>query len=141
MSAAKQRRIEQSMVANIALHNVFEVLNPEYIRLKESHEISTDTNSLGVEVYRGLLLLGFWKKVLFVMDYKRSLSLAAYFADYKTYKTIFITKNRQFSLKVACIDAITQANHPDFSWLPFAQPETPSEVHAMLIALEHVIRF
>lgn len=38
-----------------ALHNVFEMLNPEYLALKRYF----DVKSLGIESFRGLLLLGF----------------------------------------------------------------------------------
>lgn len=69
MTPEKQKRMERTMIANIALHNLFEVINPEFLRLKEADEVDLENNSLGIEVYRGLLMLGYWKKILFIMDY------------------------------------------------------------------------
>lgn len=57
------------MIANIAMHNLLEVINPEFLRLKDAGENVGDHNSLGIEVYRSLLMLGYWKKILYLMDY------------------------------------------------------------------------
>jgi len=102
----KQRRVEQSMIANIAVHNLFEVINPEFLRLKRPDESVGDHNSLGVEVFRSLLLLGYWKKILFIMDYNRSLQLASYFSDFQSYKTIFLSYNSQYKNKASCLDSL-----------------------------------
>lgn len=92
---------------------MFEVINPEFIRLKEADEVPNENNSLGIEVYRGFLSLGYWKKILFIMDYKRSLELAYFFSDFNSYKTIFLNFNKKYKNKAACISSIKNGE-PDF---------------------------
>lgn len=142
-SVQKQKRIERGIIASIALHNLFEILNPEFLRLKEAGEKPSESNSLGIEVYRGLLCLGFWRKILFIMDYERSLSLASFFADFTSYKTIFLTMNKKYKNKVSCIESIRTSTTPDFKCLPFDDslnpPETSADIEMAMIALEHII--
>lgn len=128
------------MIANIAIHNLFEVINPEFIRLKEAGETISENNSLSVDVYRGFLALGYWKKILFIMDYKRSLDLAYYFSDFNSYKTIFLTFNKKYKNKATCISSI-KSGEPDFQCLPFDVPKTDEEIEFAIAALEHIITF
>lgn len=39
------------MIANIALHNVLEIINPEFIRGKNADEALTECNNLGLECF------------------------------------------------------------------------------------------
>ncbi|KAL4461532.1 hypothetical protein ABPG74_016156 [Tetrahymena malaccensis] len=140
LTPEKQKRIEKAIIANIAIHNLFEVINPEFIRLKEADEIANENNSLGIEVYRGFLSLGYWKKILFIMDYKRSLELAYFFSDFNSYKTIFLNFNKKYKNKAACISSIKNGE-PDFQCLPFDIPKTEEEIEFAITVLEHVITF
>jgi hypothetical protein len=55
-------------VANFALHKVFENINPEFLTMKENDQELTDKLFLGFECLSGLILLGFWKKCLFIIN-------------------------------------------------------------------------
>ncbi|EAR98741.2 UvrD/REP helicase amine-terminal domain protein (macronuclear) [Tetrahymena thermophila SB210] len=140
LTPEKQKKIEKAIIANIAIHNLFEVINPEFIRLKEADEVPNENNSLGIEVYRGFLSLGYWKKILFIMDYKRSLELAYFFSDFNSYKTIFLNFNKKYKNKAACISSIKNGE-PDFQCLPFDIPKTAEEIEFAIVVLEHVITF
>lgn len=64
---ARNRQIqrEKAFVANTAVHNILEITNPKYLKLKKKEETIDDTNSLGDTCYSSLISLGFWKKTLF----------------------------------------------------------------------------
>jgi hypothetical protein len=42
-----------------------ENINPEYLKGKMEGDTLSPHNSLGIECYQGLVLLGYWKKILF----------------------------------------------------------------------------
>src|SRR5690606_10016704 len=87
---------EKAYVANVALHNILEIINPAYIRLKKKGERVDETNSLGDQYLSHLISLGFWKKTLFMMDYKNALAVASAFASFKNYKILFLTGNPKY---------------------------------------------
>ena len=45
---------------------------------------------MGFECLSGLILLGFWKKALFIINKKNALSIASSFADFKNYKFVYL---------------------------------------------------
>jgi hypothetical protein len=58
------------MIAHEALHNVFGLVDPQYLRLKPYNTELSDDNSLGVDNLRCVFGLGFWKKLVYVMNVK-----------------------------------------------------------------------
>jgi len=44
-----------------------------------------DDNSLGIQAYRTILNLGFWKKLVYILEKKISLHLCLKFFDFKNY--------------------------------------------------------
>ncbi|CAG9320670.1 unnamed protein product [Blepharisma stoltei] len=120
----------QSQRANLAfsaVHNVLEMINPEYLALKKDF----DGKNLGIESFRGLLLLGYWKKTVYIMDRENSLAVTSSFMDFKNFKNIYlIFENSDFLEKI---------NEESFAWLPFNTPSNYEEVRAAKIALDSVI--
>eukprot|EP00358_Blepharisma_japonicum_P006165 CAMPEP_0202940410 /NCGR_PEP_ID=MMETSP1395-20130829/559_1 /ASSEMBLY_ACC=CAM_ASM_000871 /TAXON_ID=5961 /ORGANISM="Blepharisma japonicum, Strain Stock R1072" /LENGTH=991 /DNA_ID=CAMNT_0049634873 /DNA_START=326 /DNA_END=3298 /DNA_ORIENTATION=- len=119
----------RAAIAYTAVHNVFEMINPEYLSLKEK----ADIKSLGLEGFQGLLLLGYWKKLIYIMDKENSLALASTFGDFKNYKNIYLT----FSCPESNI--AEKISKEDFSWLPFEIPQNQEEIEATKIAFDSVI--
>ena len=64
MWAEKQR--QASILAHEAIHNVFTLIEPKFLSLKDISESITPDNSLGVETYRMMVDLGFWKKIVYI---------------------------------------------------------------------------
>ena len=87
---SKQIQQQTSFVAHQTLHTAFEMINPAYLVLKRQGESVTETNSLGHYCYRGLHALGYWKKLIYIMDVRNSLRLARSYRDYHSYKTVFL---------------------------------------------------
>lgn len=113
-------QVQRAAIAYTAVHNIFEMIHPDYLTLSE------DSNkSLGVEAFRGLLLLGYWKKTVYIMDYENSLAVTQTFGDYKNFKQVlFARKNLKIDIK------------DNFDWTQYIQP---NETNYWKIALDSVI--
>ncbi|CAK74855.1 unnamed protein product (macronuclear) [Paramecium tetraurelia] len=85
----RQAQIDKGLVAAFAVHNVFENINPEFITLKFGDTKLTSQNSLGLECYSQMLLLGFWKKTAYQMDVSNSLLVCKLFMDFKNWRFIY----------------------------------------------------
>ena len=85
----RQMQNNNALIANTALHSVFEVVNPACLKMKKFCDIIDSTNSLGLYCYRSLLFLGYWKKLVYIMDCDSSLTLTSTFADFQNYKMIY----------------------------------------------------
>jgi hypothetical protein len=118
----------RAAVAYMAIHNVLEMINPEYLSLKKV----LDKKSLGMLCFQGLILLGYWKKTIYIMDELNSLAVADTFVDFKNFKYIY----RNFNFPSEDISKLAST---DFEWLPFDYPLTAREIQSARIALESVI--
>lgn len=85
---------EKSVLAYTALHNVFEMINPEVLAPKPPK----DPKSLGLHCFQSLLLLGYWKKCVYLLDRDNALAITATFADFRNYKVVYT----QGSQETAC---------------------------------------
>jgi tetratricopeptide (TPR) repeat protein len=122
------RQASVAVLGYTALHNMFEMINPEYLKLK----LTTDHQTLGLECLQALLMMGFWKKTVYIMDVQNSLAVLWTFADFRNYKIVSL----QF-----CPDAeVCKATIPtnDFSWLPFKSPATLDQAQDCMVALDSV---
>jgi hypothetical protein len=45
---------------------VFSLIEPKFLSLKDLDESMTNENSLGIETYRMMFELGFWKKLVYI---------------------------------------------------------------------------
>jgi len=127
-----------SLIANKALHGVFEMVNPAYLKLKKYSEIVDETNSLGKYCYRNLMLLGYWKKLVYIMDCHNSLAITSAFADYENYKLIYLLNFGKIT-KENAPRMQTLAKACTFEWLPFKSPSNPLEVQALILALDSIL--
>lgn len=62
----KEKQRFASIIAHEAIHNVFTLIEPKFLSLKDINEKLTSDNSLGSETYRMMLDLGFWKKLVYI---------------------------------------------------------------------------
>ena len=76
------------------MHSALELVEPRYLSLKEE---LTENNGFGVSAYTALLDLGYWKKLVYLLDYNSSMALASDFADFMHFKTIYLMKNGRSS--------------------------------------------
>ena len=77
---ARKLLLEKAMVASLAVHNAFEIINPEFFSLKDN-----SFNLLGTYCIRGLIYLGMYKKAAFMLSVKECLKLLSIMFDYAMY--------------------------------------------------------
>ena len=77
-----------SLLAHEAIHNVLCLIDTNYLRMKPFGEALTDDNSLGMQSYRNILNLGFWKKLVYILEKRLSLHLCLKFFDFKNFWVI-----------------------------------------------------
>ena len=71
-----------SIIGHEALHNVFTLIEPNFLQIKEFHAQLTPQNSLGIETYRTMFDLGFWKKLVYIgIESSTALQLCSKFYD------------------------------------------------------------
>ena len=112
--------VQKAAVAYTAVHNMLEMINPSYISLKEK-----DGKDLGVEAFQGLLLLGYWKKLVYIMDFDNSMALTSSFGDFKNYKQAYLIRvgNSDYDL-----------TKEDFGWV-----KDINDIENMKLALDSVV--
>jgi hypothetical protein len=129
--------IDRAFLANVAIHNVLENINPVYLKIKSQDEEITVANSLGVESYQGLVVLGFWKKAIYIMDFQNSLAFTSTFADFVNFKIVFLTGSKKY--KHLAEEKLVHKDSPNFDILPFETPTDKEDVKLSLISLDAVI--
>ena len=137
----KKALMEKAFFANIALHNVLENINPNYLKLKKINEESNSSNSLGMEAFQGLIHLGFWKKCVFLTDYITALAITSTFWDFETYKMIFLTYNEAYANNQGCLEclkSVSEFKKVSFTVIPFNFPTNALELELCIISLEHI---
>ena len=77
-----KEQIQRAAIAFTALHNVLEMINPCYLTVADNKAL------LGIETFQALVVLGYWKKVVFVVDTGNAKALAWSFGDFRVYKTL-----------------------------------------------------
>ena len=67
------------------MHNVLSLISPKYLTLKKFNEPLNKKNSLGLNNYRLMLSLGFWKKLVYILNGRMAMSLCLKFSDYSNF--------------------------------------------------------
>ena len=89
-------------MAHEAIHNVLCLIDTNYLKMKNFGERLTDENSLGMQAYTTILNLGYWKKLVYILEKKISLQLCMKFFDFKNYMLLmkaFMTQDEKINNK------------------------------------------
>ena len=131
MTKPLSQQKERAVVAYTALHNVFEMINPAILAPKPP----TEVQSLGLNCFQGLLLMGYWKKCVYLLDRPNALAVASTWADFRNYKNVFLTLGTE-AIPENIKEKVLQA---DFSWLPFETPDSPERIEALRMAIDEIV--
>ena len=91
------------MLAHEAIHSVLCLLDQNYLKMKPWGQKLTDENSLGIEAYCSILCMGFWKKLVYILEKKISLQLCLKFFDFQNFMIVskaFLTHEEKLNNKV-----------------------------------------
>ena len=137
----RQMQSSNAIIANTALHSVFEVVNPAYLKMKKFCDMIDNSNSLGLYCYRSLLFLGYWKKLVYIMDCDSSLALTSTFADFHNYKMVYYMNFGPNIAKGSGSETKAKILKCGFDWIPV---KTTSELDkasmkALIVGLDAVL--
>ena len=91
-----------SLLAHEAIHNVLCLIDTTFLKIKPFGERLTEENSLGIQAYMNILNLGFWKKLVYILEKKLSLQLCMKFFDFRNYQILmkaFLTQEEKLEHK------------------------------------------
>ncbi|CAK77908.1 unnamed protein product (macronuclear) [Paramecium tetraurelia] len=74
----RKQILEQAAVSQLAINNVLESINPIFLQFKFEDKLST-LNSFGIESYKELIGLGYWKTVIYQLNYEHAFNLCKSF--------------------------------------------------------------
>ncbi|CAK60825.1 unnamed protein product (macronuclear) [Paramecium tetraurelia] len=77
----RKHLLDQASIAHQALQNIFDAINPEILKFKYEDYLDCD-NSFGLKCYQDLIGLGFWKQIIFQMNYQNSKDLCLSFNNH-----------------------------------------------------------
>ena len=86
-----ERRAKKRIVASktCSVHNVFTLVDPQYLKLKPYKESLNNMNSLGIDNFRQIFFLGYWKKLVYTMNLECSLDLCYKFSDHNNFRILY----------------------------------------------------
>lgn len=113
--AYPKEQIQRAAIAFTALHNVFEMINPNYLDAKKQN------CCLGLEAFQGMLLLGYWKKIVYLMNLENAQAVAWTFGDFRIYKNLYIGN--------------PEGQDVGFDWIP-EEIKGEEDLKAYLVALD-----
>ncbi|CAD8069898.1 unnamed protein product [Paramecium sonneborni] len=92
----RKQILEQAAVSQLAMNNILESINPQFLQFKFEQQFNT-SNSFGITCYKELIGLGYWKTVIYQLNYQHALKLCRSFNSYKDIINIIqkIKENRQ----------------------------------------------
>ena len=78
------------------------LIDTNFLKIKDFGERLTDDNSLGFQSYITIFNLGFWKKLVYILEKKLSLQLCMKFSDFKNFQLLmkaFMTQEEKIKNK------------------------------------------
>ncbi|CAD8158245.1 unnamed protein product [Paramecium octaurelia] len=77
----RRQILEQAAVSQLAINNVLESINPIFLQFKFEDKLSSQ-NSFGIESYKELIGLGYWKTVIYQLNYEHAFNLCKSFNSF-----------------------------------------------------------
>ncbi|CAD8203599.1 unnamed protein product [Paramecium octaurelia] len=88
LGSYRRNLLEQSALSQIAFDNIIETINPIFSTFKNEEELSL-SNSFGLNCYQELIGLGFWKSLIYSLNYQNSIELCMSFNNFSDAIEIF----------------------------------------------------
>jgi hypothetical protein len=89
----RQKQSQVSILANEAIHNMFSLVSPDMIKQYKTEDLPIkDKNSMSS--WRFLFYLGFWKKLVYILDSEASLQLCYSIGDFYNFKIVYMVHYR-----------------------------------------------
>lgn len=103
-----------NILANEAIHSMLKLINPNMIKQIKTEMLNENSKLLNAECWRYIYYLGFWKKLVYIMDTHSSLQLCYSVKDFENFKTVYLINYREELLDDEIRDLI---NNPNKQWI------------------------
>lgn len=90
----RKQQAQVSILANEAVHNMFALISPEMIQQVRTEDLRADNKVASNDCWRFLFYLGFWKKLIYIMDSIASLKLCYSIGDLNNFKIVYLVNYR-----------------------------------------------
>ena len=88
----REKQQQVSILANEAVHNMFSLVSPDLIKQVKTEDLNASENRS--EWWRFLFYLGFWKKLIYIMDTFSSLKMCYSIGDLNNFKIVYLLNYR-----------------------------------------------
>jgi len=86
----RKKQLQVSILANEAFHNMLSLVSPQMIQQQKTEDMPKEDIMSKLECWRMLFYLGFWKKLIFILDSMTSLKLSYTIRDFKNFKIVYL---------------------------------------------------
>ncbi|CAI2362242.1 unnamed protein product [Moneuplotes crassus] len=86
----RTKQVQVNALANEAIHNMLNLVDSSVINQQCTEDIDKDTKLLGTDCWRYIYYLGFWKKLIYLMDTHNSLKLCFSIGAFEDFKTVYL---------------------------------------------------
>ena len=107
-----QRQV--NILANEAIHNILKHIDAESIQQKCTEDLTKESKLLGGESWRYIYYLGFWKKLIYLMDTHNSLKLCYSIKAFEDFKIVYLVNYRS---ELSNEEIKKMINDPSISWV------------------------
>jgi len=90
----RQKQKQVSVLANEAIHNMFALVSPDMIKQVKTEDMQDIHDKSKAEHWRFLFYLGFWRKLVYIMDSLSSLKLCYSIGDLMNFKVVYMINYR-----------------------------------------------
>ncbi|CAD8159005.1 unnamed protein product [Paramecium pentaurelia] len=78
----RKQILQQAAVSQLAINNILESINPKFLQFKHEEQLNS-SNSFGITCYKELIGLGYWKTVIYQLNYDHAYNLCRSFNSYQ----------------------------------------------------------
>ncbi|CAK59524.1 unnamed protein product (macronuclear) [Paramecium tetraurelia] len=89
----RKHLLDQSILAQMTFNNILESINPIYLEYKNEDTLHYQ-NSFGIECYKSLIGLGYWRTIIYQLNYENAVKLCQSFNNYQDW-VILIQKIKE----------------------------------------------
>jgi hypothetical protein len=83
-----------NVLSNEAIHGMLKLIDPKMMEQQKTEELIESSKLMSAECWRYLFYLGFWKKLIYVMDTHTSLELCYTIRAFEDFKTVYLINYR-----------------------------------------------
>lgn len=86
----RSNQLQVNTLSNEAIHNILNLVDPTVLSQQCTEDLDENSKLLGADSWRYIYYLGFWKKLVYLMDTHNSLKLSYSIQAFDDFKTVYL---------------------------------------------------